>query len=312
MSDCTFGRMSCFPKRVRRARAALVAMLTALSTIGAPAMAQSTGDPPVPPGRDPGGIAIALVSAGLDYTHADIRDRLARDGEGQIVALDLVDGDNRPYAASDAAIDPGQGGNGTELARQLLAVYRHARLVPIRVDALKPHTVAQAVAFAARTPARIIALPFWSPEKGDWGVLELVSVAFPDHLLVLAGGQSAAAGGRKPYWPAALDIGNTVIAAPHAEVAGGQLRHEAKGPHRIDALMLGRGGAWFGPIARPVGTPGEAVALAAGLAACAHHNQSSMRPDALKARLLALAVRREGPHATAVLDPLCLYGGQRY
>jgi hypothetical protein len=38
--------------------------------------------PPLPPGRDPGGQAVALISTGIDYTRLDIAARLARDGEG--------------------------------------------------------------------------------------------------------------------------------------------------------------------------------------------------------------------------------------
>ena len=116
--------------------------------------------PPVPAGRDPGGIAIALIVTGVDYTHPEIKDRLARDGEGDIIGIDLIDGDNRPYAATslpgneDGAVD-------TILARRILSTYRHARLVPIRVDPNNKVMLARALAFAATTPWRAAQSPTW-------------------------------------------------------------------------------------------------------------------------------------------------------
>ena len=49
-----------------------------------------------------------------------------------------------------------------------------------------------------------------------------------------------------------------------------------------------------------------------GLAACAQHAGPAANAQEARERLLALAVRAEGPRKTPVLDPLCLYGGTRY
>jgi hypothetical protein len=76
--------------------------------------------------------------------------------------------------------------------------------------------------------------------------------------------------------------------------------------------MLGRGGSWFPGIVPTAADATEAVALAAGLAACAQHGQPPLGAQEIRQRLLALAVRKEGPRETPVLDPLCLYGGSRY
>ncbi len=78
--------------KLRAASFALAAALAATPALAA--------DPPVPIGQDPGGTAVAIISTGIDYTIPEIAKSLARDGEGEIIAWDFVDGDNRPYAKS--------------------------------------------------------------------------------------------------------------------------------------------------------------------------------------------------------------------
>jgi hypothetical protein len=266
--------------------------------------------PPVPVGVDPGGTAIALIATGIDYTHPEIRDRLARDGEGEIIGYDLIDNDNRPYAATslpenhDGAVD-------TLLARRILSTYRHARLVPVRVDPKDKIMLARALAFTATTPARIVAVPLWGESRETWEFFQQAADQVPDHLLILpAGGADAVAQGREQF-PAALNLkGALIVAAVKETLERGTLARP--GAPRIDALMLGRGGSWFPGIVPTAADATEAVALAAGLAACAQHGQPQLGAQELRERLLALAVRKEGPRETPVLDPLCLYGGTRY
>lgn len=276
------------------------------------ALAQTQREkPPVPPGVDPGGIAIALIATGIDYTHPEIKDRLARDGEGDIIGLDLIDNDNRPYAATslpenhDGAVD-------TLLARRILSTYRHARLVPVRVDPKDKVMLARALAFTGSTPARIVAVPLWSENRETWEFFQQAAEQVPDLLLVLPAGDADAAAQGRAQFPAALNLkGALIVAAVNETVERGTLARP--GAPRIDALMLGRGGSWFPGIVPTAADATEAVALAAGLAACAQHGQQSP-PGAsdLREKLLALAVRKEGPRETPVLDPLCLYGGTRY
>ena len=56
--------------------------------------------PKLPPGLDPGGPAIVLLTTGIDYTKPAVASRLARDGEGDLIGLDTIDGGNLPYAAN--------------------------------------------------------------------------------------------------------------------------------------------------------------------------------------------------------------------
>ncbi len=266
--------------------------------------------PPVPPGRDPGGIAIAMIATGIDYTHEEIRDRLARDGEGDILGLDLIDGDNRPYAATSL---PGNeaGAIDTILARRILSTYRHARLVPVRVDLNDKLMLARALAFTAATPARIVAVPFWGDDKETWEFFRQAAEQIPDQLLILPAGDADAVAQGRPQYPGALNLkGALIVAAVNETMARGTLTRP--GAPRIDALLLGRGGSWFGGIVPQATDSAEAVALAAGLAACVQHGATGMTTAETRERMLALATKTEGPRNTPVLDPLCLYGGTRY
>lgn len=266
--------------------------------------------PPVPAGRDPGGIAIALVVTGIDYTHPEIKDRLARDGEGEIIGLDLIDGDNRPYAATSL---PGNenGAVDTILARRILSTYRHARLVPIRVDPNDKVMLARALDFAATTPARIVAVPLWGDTQETWEFFRQAAEQIPDHLLILPAGDADAVAQGRAQWPGALNLKGALIVATASEtIARGTLARP--GAPRIDALLLGRGESMFAGIVPRATDSAEAVALAAGLAACAQHAGPAATAQEARDRLLALAVRAEGPRQTRVLDPLCFYGGTRY
>jgi hypothetical protein len=275
------------------------------------ALAQSPRQkPPVPTGVDPGGVAVALIATGIDYTHPEIKDRLARDGEGELIGFDLIDNDNRPYAATalpenrDGAVD-------TILARRILSTYRHARLVPVRVDPNDKLMLARALAVTATTPARIVAVPLWGERRETWEFFLQAAEQVPDHLLILpAGDADAVAQGRRQF-PAALNLRSAlIVAAVHETMERGTLARP--GAPRIDALMLGRGGSWFPGIVPAAADATEAVALAAGLAACTQHGQPPLGAQELRERVLGHAVRKEGPRETPVLDPLCLYGGRRY
>src|SRR5262249_3730820 len=94
--------------------------------------------PPLPPGRDPGGVAVGLFTNGIDYTVPEVAQRLARDGEGELVGFDLADNDNRPFGDNRAQTPAQWGGDGTALAINLLDPTIGVRLVPVRPDLRNP------------------------------------------------------------------------------------------------------------------------------------------------------------------------------
>jgi hypothetical protein len=173
--------------------------LAALALLSAaPAMA---ADPRVPAGKDPGGAAVALLTAGIDYTLPEIARVLARDGEGELIGWDVVDNDRQPF---------GPGRDGTALAK--LFVGTRMRLVPVRADFADPMSLARASAFVARTPARIAILPPWSERREDWEPFLKVALQLKDIVFI------AMAGSATPVDPAALGLANVVTVT--AETCG--------------------------------------------------------------------------------------------
>lgn len=173
-----------------------------LMACAAPALAD---DPPVPAGLDPGGEAIALITDGVDYTDTEIAGRLARDGEGEPITLDLVDGDVRPYVA------PGHG-RGTRLAKIALAAYPSSRLIIVRAEPTDPASLARAAIFASRTPARVVALSFWGRDPETWKPFAEAARMASQVAFVLPGGTPEARR-QGDVFPAAFNLPNAVIAA---------------------------------------------------------------------------------------------------
>ena len=118
------------------------------------ATAQSK-DPPVPPGRDSGGIPVAVIGPGLDYTLPHLAQMLARDGEGEITGYDFADEDRRPFEINDGG---NAGSPGTRVAEIVTGEGQAATLIAVRAKMDDAITLTKAIKFAAQSPARIIAI----------------------------------------------------------------------------------------------------------------------------------------------------------
>lgn len=177
--------------------------------------------PRVPPGRDPGGVAVALFSAGIDYTLPAVAARLARDGEGEIIAWDFENNDSRPFDRSMGGGSVEWGGDATAIAS---AIIKDAgvRLVAVRIVPAHSASLARAVAFVAQTPARVAVVPMWSSTRQEWEPFAQAAAHFKDMLFIVATSETA-----EPSYPAALKLEN-VMAVP---------------PSRSGAESVGFGGA---------------------------------------------------------------------
>ncbi len=136
--------------------------------------AAHAADPPLKSGRDPSGTAVAILADGFDYTRADIARLLARDGEGEAIAWDTVDGDHRPFANT---------GNGTEIVIAT-AARGGVRVIPIRIEEGNRASLAQAIAFAAGTPARVALAPLSNKARIEIDVLVAAAQKFSGILFV--------------------------------------------------------------------------------------------------------------------------------
>ncbi|MCC7250595.1 hypothetical protein [Hyphomicrobium sp.] len=131
-------------------------------------------DPKLAPGRDPAGAAVAVIADGFDYTRADVADVLARDGEGEAIAWDAVDGDHRPFKRD---------GKGTD-AVLAAGVHGGVRVVAVRVVLDDAGSLARGLAFAAATPARFLVVPLDAGAKAGLDVLKAAAQRFEAVLLV--------------------------------------------------------------------------------------------------------------------------------
>jgi subtilisin family serine protease len=203
-----------------------------------PAPQVAPAKPKIIPGADPGGIAVALIGTGVNYTLPTFANRLARDGEGDIIGLDFVDRDNRPFdAGPELAPAPfGASPLGTTLASVLLTEAPRSRLVPVRLRLGEPRNFGGAAAFVAATPARIALVAFTSPNRVDWEPFEQAAKAAPHVLFVLPAGDSNQNIDQQPLFPASLGLENTVVVT--AATADGRILPDANtGVLRVDVAV---------------------------------------------------------------------------
>jgi hypothetical protein len=148
-------------------------ILLVMWAIAASAAAQTPAiKPKLPPGRDPGGALVGLLTTGIDPTRADVARCLARDGEGELIGWDMVDRTRAPFRALQA------GQFGDESAFASLPCDGHVRVAPVRIDPADGVTYGKALAFFSTTAARVILLPA-ANLPADWSALKQAAAAFP-------------------------------------------------------------------------------------------------------------------------------------
>ena len=142
--------------RLQRMRVTLIAAVIISTT----AFAQKPADKPrVPPGVDPGGVAVAIIGSGVDYTRPEIAARLARDGEGEIIGWDFVDNDRRPYSTCYRPPRGRENCTPDHIQALMLSLHQRAlpsRLIIVRVSTSAPQTLVQAMNLLAQLPARVV------------------------------------------------------------------------------------------------------------------------------------------------------------
>jgi hypothetical protein len=277
-------------------------LLAAAAMLLAGAVRAQGRKPPLPPGLDPGGVAIALLSTGVDYTMPDIAHRLARDGEGQLIGWDFVDNDIRPFNSKSADTPAAWGGDGNALVRGIGRPGR--RVVVVRIDTRDPVSLAKAVAFVAQTPARVVVVPMWTRAAGDWEPFAMAAKAFAGLLFIVAAGDEGRDIDREPVWPAALGLANVlVVSAPVAAGSDASTRPNT-GAKTVAAIVEGGDGA--GP---PQDSRQAAVAAADALAGCWPQLLQRLRGEALKGALLAEAAKARPGAATPVIGRCAAGGG---
>jgi hypothetical protein len=263
-------------RNVRRLAAALLVTAAAQSQEAAPAAGRK---PAVPPGRDPGGLAVAVLSTGVDYTLPELAARLARDGEGELIGWDFIDGDRQPFAPRGQPQAWTLAGQASELALRVAGSDR--RIVPLRVDPRAPAALAAAVAFIALTPARIVAVNVATPAASDWQAFRQAAQRFERLLFIVAAGDEGRDLDRAPLYPQAFGLANLLVVTAARRAVPLELAPSANwGVGTVDAAAIGE-------------TSSEALSLAVIAATCALQRAPDLAGEALK-RALILAFTRHG------------------
>lgn len=236
--------------------------------------------PKVPPGRDPGGVAVAILGAGVDYRRPDVAARLARDGEGEMIGWDVIDGDPFPLESAPAEGLATPVAAGTTAALSLLEAAKSARLIPVRVPAMNARALGGAMAFVSRTPARIVVILGDGGPSATWDPLR-DGIARSPHALVV--------------------VPVTLL----ADAARSRLSELA---NVVSVAALDSSGAPLAPAApagatATIGLPVDAShpLVAEGDAKLTVHHLAAVALGGLAARLLAQAPGQDGAHLKARL-----------
>lgn len=248
-------------------------------------------DPRVPPGLDPGGVAVAHIDTGVNYTLPFIAKRLARDGEGDVIGYDFQDDDLTPFDAQPGATEgttPRR--HGTTVASVLLREAASVRLQPYRYAARNPGSFAEIVYQIAYTPARIVAMPLGGYTQADWEPFRGAAQSTPQVLFILSAGNEGKDIDVDPIYPAAFDLPNVLVVAstddfgrfPQSSNVGTKTVHVSTPAENIEGVA-------FDGARATVSGSSYAVPRIAALAARILKKKPEMNAAALKAAIIALA-----------------------
>jgi hypothetical protein len=155
---------------------ALAVVIAAQLSLILPASGQDAKKPVPAVGIDPGGVMVAIVGRGIDYTSPAISRRLARDGEGEIIGFDLVDRDRRPYCGASCS-------GLTAAAATLLADAPQSRLAIFRADGVA--LAAPALQMAVQAKADVVVVDL-ADDPQAVALLRAAAERFRDTLIIFA------------------------------------------------------------------------------------------------------------------------------
>ncbi len=214
-----------------------ILFLFALGSAPAPA---SQIEPELPPGKDPGGIAVAIIDSGVNYTLQSIAGRLARDENGKCLGYDFHDNDRKPFDLVPGQ-KPGSGRHhGTRVAGIFLREAPQARLIPYRYRAHSFETFAKIVDAIAESPARIVIMSLGGYQRKDWERFRKSAKANPDILFIISAGNDGRNVDEKPIYPSGFKLDNAVVVA--STDSFGRLPLASNwGPETVDVSTPGEG-----------------------------------------------------------------------
>lgn len=164
---------------------------------------------PWPEGADPGGVRVAFVDSGLAYDLPQFRQRLARDANGTPLGYDFWDDDPWPYDGdvSRGAFFPIR--HGTAVASIFVREAPEAAILPFRYPRPDMTRMADLVARASASGARILAMPLGSRSPDEWHAFE-AALRTHDILAIVSAGNDGRDIDQSPVYPATLTAENLI------------------------------------------------------------------------------------------------------
>jgi len=265
-------------------------VLLLAAVLGATRAVAATGEPAVPRGEDPGGVAVAIIDSGVNYTLEKIAPRLARDRAGNILGYDFHDDDRRPFDLVPGQ-KPGSGRHhGTRVAGIFLREAPRARLVPYRYRAHSFATFADIVEAVASSPARIVMMSLGGYRKQDWTPFHMAAAANPDILFIISAGNDGRNIDEKPIYPSGYKLKNALVVASTDNF--GRLPAASNwGPETVDVSTPGEGIETFDHTGSKTFVSGSSFAVPriAALAARFQAAHRGWRAQDIKQAILSLA-----------------------
>jgi subtilisin family serine protease len=251
-------------------------------------------NPPVPAGKDPPGIPVAVVDSGVNYLLPEVASRLARDPDGQILGYDYRDLDRRPFDVEPSSDPFFPDHHGTEVASLLLEEAPVAKLVPYRYPGQVMERMAALVENAALHGVRLINLSLAAPDRQQWLAFEGAAEAHPDMLFVVAAGNMDHDLQRIPAYPAEFHPANMIVVTSAG--ADGRLTAGVNyGAQTVDLMAPGEDvmALGFDGVRRPVSGSSYATARVSALAACLLADHPKWSTAELKSAIFLEARRDE-------------------
>jgi len=209
------------------------ALIPALSFAGA-------NEPAVPSGNDPGGIAVAIIDSGVNYTLKEIASKLARDDNGKLIGYDFHDNDALPFDLVPGNRPENGRHHGTRVAAIFLREAPDARLVPYRYRAHSFETFADIVEAIADCPAHIVIMSLGGYQKDDWTHFAKAAEAHPDILFIMSAGNDGRNVDEKPIYPSGYRLDNALVVAS-TDTFGRLPVASNWGPETVDISTPGEG-----------------------------------------------------------------------
>lgn len=286
-------------RRIERDGTGRAQWLVHLDETLAPTGQREPLNPPVPTGADPGGVTVAQIDSGVNYTLPAIAARLARTPDGELAGYDFWDMDGRPFDVDSARSPFFPLHHGTLVASVLVREAPQIRLLPYRYPRPDMSRMASLLDHAAAAGAKIVALPIGSNKEPHWTAFRKAAESHPKILFIVSAGNNSRNIDEQPLYPAAFPLENMIVVSS-STISGRLASGSNWGPKSVDLMVPAERVEVTdhrGARGRASGTS-YAVPRVAALAARLLAKNPKWGPDELKAAIKALTgptFERTGP-----------------